>query len=126
MKSDATLTNVSKDGEKVRLGGLYRLQGKKQEAIPDAGPGSLVAFGRLESVSTGDTLTNGQKVLLPRVAVAEPVFAVAIKPKERIDEAKISQMLARIVDEDPALRLDRADVTHELLLLGREIGRAHV
>ncbi len=124
VKSDATLTNVSKDGEKVRLGGLYRLQGKKQEAIPEAGPGAVVAFGRLESVSTGDTLTNGQKVLLPRVAAAEPVFAVAIKPKERIDEAKISQMLARIVDEDPALRLGRAEVTHELLLLGS--GEQHV
>ncbi|MBV9233808.1 MAG: elongation factor G [Candidatus Eremiobacteraeota bacterium] len=125
IRSDASLTNASKNGEKVRLGGLFRLQGKKQEPIMEAGPGSIVALGRLETVSTGDTLTsNGHKVLLPRVAVAEPVFAVAIKPKERIDEAKISQMLARIVDEDPALRLERADVTHELLLLGS--GEQHV
>jgi elongation factor G len=125
VKADATLTNIGKGGEKARLGGLYRLQGKKQEAIPEAGPGTIVAFARLDSVSTGDVLTsNGHKVLLPRVPVAEPVFAVAIKPKERIDEAKISQMLARIVDEDPALRLSRADVTHELLLLGS--GEQHV
>jgi len=125
IKSDATLSNITKQDEKVRLGGLYRLQGKKQEPIPEAGPGSIVAFARLDSVATGDTLTsNGHKVLLPRVPVAEPVFAVAIKPKERIDEAKISQMLARIVDEDPALRLGRADVTHEMLLLGR--GEQHV
>ena len=125
VKADATLANVGRQEEKVRLGGLYRLQGKKQEPIPEAGPGSIVAFARLDSVATGDTLTsNGHKVLLPRVPVAEPVFAVAIKPKERIDEAKISQMLARIVDEDPALRLERADVTHELLLLGS--GEQHV
>jgi elongation factor G len=124
IKSDATLTDITREGEKVRLGGLYRLQGKKQEAIPEAGPGSIVALARLESVATGDTLTNGQKVLLPRVPIAEPVFAVAIKPKERIDEAKISQMLARIVDEDPALRLEHAEVTHELLLLGS--GEQHV
>jgi elongation factor G len=125
IKADATLTNVTKRDERVRLGGLYRLQGKKQEPIPEAGPGAIVALARLDSVATGDTLTsNGHKVLLPHVPVAEPVFAVAIKPKERIDEAKISQMLARIVDEDPALRLDRADVTHELLLLGR--GEQHV
>ena len=79
----------------------------------------------LEAVSTGDTLTsNGHKVLLPRIPVDEPVFAVAVKPKERIDEAKISQMLVRIVDEDPALRVQRADVTHELLLLG--CGEQHV
>ncbi len=125
IKSDATLTNVTKGDEKVRLGGLYRLQGKKQEALTEAAPGTIVAFARLDSVSTGDTLTsNGHKALLPRVPVAAPVFAVAIKPKERIDEAKIFQMLARIVDEDPALRLDRADVTHELLLLGS--GEQHV
>ncbi len=125
LKSDATLTNITKHDEKVRLGGLYRLQGKKQEPLTEAGPGMIVALGRLDSVSTGDTLTsNGHKVLLPRIPVAEPVFAVAVKPKERIDEAKISQMLARIVDEDPALRLERADVTHELLLLGR--GEQHV
>ncbi|HEX4012966.1 MAG TPA: elongation factor G [Candidatus Cybelea sp.] len=125
LKSDATLANVSKQDDKVRLGGLYRLQGKKQEPISEAGPGTIVALARLDSVSTGDTLTSsGHKVLLPRAPVAAPVFAVAIKPKERIDEAKISQMLARIVDEDPALRLDRADVTHELLLLGS--GEQHV
>ncbi|HYL26611.1 MAG TPA: GTP-binding protein, partial [Candidatus Nitrosotalea sp.] len=125
LKSDATLTNMAKGGEKVRLGGLYRLQGKKQEAISEAGPGTIVALARLDTVSTGDVLTSsGHKVLLARVPVSEPVFAVAIKPKERIDEAKISQMLARIVDEDPALRLSRAEVTHELLLLGS--GEQHV
>jgi elongation factor G len=125
IKPDATLTNVSKGDERVRLGGLYRLQGKKQEPLSEAGPGSIVALARLETVATGETLTsNGHKVLLPRIAFAEPVFAVAIKPKERIDEAKISQMLARIVDEDPALRLRRAPVTNELLLEGS--GEQHV
>jgi elongation factor G len=125
IKADATLTNISKRDEKVRLGGLYRIQGKKQETLPEASAGMIVALARLETVSTGDTLTsNGHKVLLPLVPVADPVFAVAIKPKERIDEAKMSQMMARIVDEDPALRLERADVTHELLLLGR--GEQHV
>lgn len=125
LKADATLTNMSKNAEKVRSGGLYRLQGKKQEAVTEAGPGSIVAIARLESVATGDTLTeNGAKVLLPRVPLSEPVFAVAIKPKERMDEAKISQMLARIIDEDPSLRLERAPITNELLLLGN--GEQHV
>ena len=125
LKSDANLTNISKNSEKVRSAGLYRLQGKKQEAITEAAPGSIVAIARLESVSTGDTLTeNGFKILLPRVPLSEPVFAVAIKPKERMDEAKISQMLARIIDEDPALRLERAPITNELLLLGS--GEQHV
>ncbi len=125
LKSDATLTNITKGGEKVRSGGLYRLQGKKAEAVSEAGPGSIVAIARLESVATGDTLTeNNFKVLLPRVPSNEAVFAVAIRPKERMDEAKISQMLARIVDEDPSLRLERAPITNELLLMGN--GEQHV
>ena len=125
LKADSTLTNISKNGEKVRSAGLYRLQGKKQEAVTEAAPGTIAAIARLETVSTGDTLTeNGFKVLLPRVPASEPVFAVAIKPKERMDEAKISQMLARIIDEDPALHLERAPITNELLLLGR--GEQHV
>ena len=125
LKSDATLNNSTKGGEKVRSAGLYRIQGKKQEAIAEAGPGSIVAIARLESVATGDTLVApGHKVLLPRVPQGEPVFAIAIRPRERIDEAKISQMLVRIVDEDPSLRLQRADVTNELLLLGS--GEQHV
>jgi elongation factor G len=125
MKPDATLTDISKGDERVRSGGLYRLQGKKQEPIGESGPGSIVAIARLEQVSTGDTLTtNGHRVLLPRIERAAPVFAVAIKPKERIDEAKISQMLARIVDEDPSLSIGRAEITHELLLLGQ--GEQHV
>ncbi|HTX56046.1 MAG TPA: elongation factor G [Candidatus Acidoferrales bacterium] len=125
LKSDATLTDISQGDEKVRSGGLYRLQGKKQEAIPEAGPGAIVAIARLEAVKTGDLLTsNGHKVLLPRVALAEPCFAIAIKPKERIDEAKIFQMLARIVDEDPSLKLTRAEITGELVLLGG--GEQHV
>ena len=125
LKPDSTLTNLSKGGEKVRSAGLYRLQGKKQEAIAQAGPGTIAAIARLETVGTGDTLTSdGFKILLPRVARSEPVFAVAIKPKDRMDEAKISQMLARIVDEDPALRLQRAEITNELQLLGS--GEQHV
>ncbi|MDQ2663692.1 MAG: elongation factor G [Candidatus Eremiobacteraeota bacterium] len=125
LRADSILTNMSKDGEKVRSGGLFRLQGKKQEAIPLAGPGSIVAVARLESVATGDTLTtDGYKILLPCVAKSEPVFGVAIKPRDRMDEAKLFAMLARIVDEDPSLRLARAEITNELQILGS--GEQHV
>ena len=73
IKSDATLSNVTKRDDKVRLGGLYRLQGKKQEPLPEATAGMIVALARLDTVSTGDTLTSqGHKVLLARVPVAEP------------------------------------------------------
>lgn len=125
LRADATLVNASKDGAKLRSGGLYRLQGKKQESLQEAAAGEIVAIARLESVSTGDTLTtDGQKVLLPPIPASAPVFAAAIRPKDRLDEAKLSQMLARLLDEDPALRVERAPFTNELQLLGS--GEAHV
>ncbi|MHB8177000.1 MAG: elongation factor G [Vulcanimicrobiaceae bacterium] len=125
LRGDTPLVNTSVDHERVRSAGLYVLQGKKQEPIQEAGPGRIVAIARLDSVSTGDTLTsNGCSTQLEAPVRAEPVFALAVRPKERIDEAKISQMLSRIVDEDPALRLQRAELTNELLLLGS--GEQHV
>jgi len=125
LRADATLVNASKDGVKLRSGGLYRLQGKKQESLSEATAGNIVAIARLESASTGDTLTSdGRTVVLPSLPSAAPVFAAAIRPKDRLDEAKLSQMLARLLEEDPALRVERAAYTNELQLLGS--GEAHV
>uniref|UniRef100_E6Q6U0 Elongation factor G-like protein n=1 Tax=mine drainage metagenome TaxID=410659 RepID=E6Q6U0_9ZZZZ len=124
LTSDATLIDL-RTGERLRVGGLYRLFGKKSEPISSAGPGSIVAIARLEGVLTGSTLAGAPTVKpLPPIEFAPPVFAVAIKPKERIDEAKISQMLARIIEEDPSLQLARAQFTSEQLLLG--CGEQHV
>lgn len=117
--SDTVLTDTSRTGVQARPGGIYRLQGKKQESVTSAGPGEIVALSRLEGVQTLDTLTSGgMHTVMPAVDLPEPVFAVAIAPKDRLDEAKLSQMLARLIDEDPALRLMRAEFTNELELCG--------
>jgi elongation factor G len=125
LTSDAALIDASQGGLKVRASGMYRLQGKKQDAITTAQAGDIVAIARLEGVRTGDTLVSAPVAeALPVPEVSEPLYAVAIRPKERLDEAKVSQMLARIVDEDPTLRIARAEFTGELLLLG--LGEVHV
>jgi elongation factor G len=119
LASDAMLTDTSRGGLQVRAAGLYRLQGKKQEPVTSAGPGEIVAVARLEGVHSLDTLTtNNDKTVMPAVELAEPVYSVAIRPRERLDEAKLSQMLARLLEEDPALRLIRAEFTNELALCG--------
>lgn len=123
--SDSVLTDTSRPGVQSRPGGIYRLQGKKQEPVTSAGPGEIVALSRLDAVQTLDTLTTGGvKTVMPVIDLPEPVFAVAIAPKERLDEAKLSQMLARLIDEDPALRLMRAEFTNELELCGS--GEVHL
>jgi elongation factor G len=124
LASDATLTDTSRDNVKVRAAGLYRLQGKKQDPLQSAGPGEIVAIARLEGVLTGDTLTTGAKTVREVPRLLAPLFARAIKPKEKLDEAKLSQMLARICEEDPTLKIMRAEFTNELQLLG--LGEVHV
>jgi elongation factor G len=119
------LVNASRGNATVRLSGIARLFGKKQEPVTSAGPGSIVALARLEGVATGDTLSSPNAgVLMPTVPLAEPLFAVAIAPAQRLDEAKLSQALGRLIDEDPALRVARAEFTNELQLLGS--GETHV
>jgi elongation factor G len=119
------LVDASRGNATVRLSGMVRLFGKKQEPVTSAGPGSIVGLARLEGVCTGDTLSSPNAgVLMPTVQLSEPLFAVAISPKQRLDEAKLSQALARLIDEDPALRVARAEFTNELQLLGS--GETHV
>ena len=119
------LVNASRNGTALRPSGLFRLFGKRNDPVTSAGPGSIVAIGRLDDAFTGDTLSSSTtSVVMPTVPRSEPVYAVAIKPREKLDEAKLSAMLARLLDEDPALRLVRADLTNELHLLGN--GEMHV
>ncbi|HEX3466417.1 MAG TPA: elongation factor G [Candidatus Elarobacter sp.] len=119
------LVNASRGNAPVRLSGMARLFGKKQEPVQTAGPGAIVALARLENVTTGDTLASPNAgALMPTVPLSEPLFAVAIAPAQRLDEAKLSQALGRLIDEDPALRVARAEFTNELQLLGS--GETHV
>ncbi len=126
LTADATLVDRTRENLRVRAAGLYRLQGKKQEPIVTAGPGDVVAIARLEGVTTGATLTtNGNAVEpLPAPSVSLPLYAVAVRPKERLDDAKLSQVLARMCEEDPAIAVARAEFTNELQLLGA--GEVHV
>ncbi|HYZ15980.1 MAG TPA: GTP-binding protein, partial [Candidatus Acidoferrum sp.] len=118
------LVDASRDHTQLRPAGITRLFGKRQEPVVTAGPGSIVALSRLEDVHTGDTISSpGAGILMPTVSLTEPLFAVAIAPAQKLDEAKLAQALARLVDEDPALRVARAELTGELQLLGN--GEVH-
>ncbi|HTV74780.1 MAG TPA: elongation factor G [Candidatus Acidoferrales bacterium] len=125
LSGETSLVNVSRGGVPVKTGALYRLQGRRQDIVTSAQAGDVVAFARLDGVQTGDTLaSDAQRAARPSPALAEPLFALAIKPKEKLDEAKLSQILTRILEEDPTLRVERAPFTGELQLLG--LGEVHV
>jgi elongation factor G len=116
---ETQLVNTSRGDTKERPGGLYQLMGRTQTAIQRAEPGALVAIARLESAQTGDTLcAAGTKVTMPVPAMPRPAFVLAIRPHDRSDEAKLSQILARLRDEEPTLVVDRVEFTDELVVRG--------
>ena len=93
-----------------RMGGLYTLMGQQQQSLIKAGPGSIVAIARLENARTGDTLTTADAspaLELPRAERLTPVYALAIVPQKRSDEVKLTEALAKLMEEDPALRWEQ-------------------
>ncbi len=109
----------------ARVAGISRLLGAKQDKLPKAGPGEVVALGRMESVLTGAVLASGGAAI--DVAWPEPLtplFSTAIHAAQRSDEVKLSGALGRIVEEDPSLSYQQNPDTGELLLLGQ--GEMHL
>ncbi|NDJ15758.1 elongation factor G [Myxacorys almedinensis] len=104
----------------IRVGGIYEL-GQQQTSLNQAHSGQIVALGRMESIHTGDTLTNSDQPCneLPKAEQLAPVFAVAIAAEKRNDEVKLTSALAKLLDEDSALRWEHHADTHEIILWGQ-------
>ena len=107
-----------------RVAGVYSLFGDKTEKLAKAGPGDVVAFGRMDSIKTGDTLTTGAGQALPRADGIDPVFGMAMTVDSRKDEAKLSMAMSRLTEEDPGLKVEHREDTGELVLLGQ--GEMHL
>ena len=109
-----------------RVGGLFRMLGHEQEKVDSAGPGDIVALGRLEEAKTGDVLTPSGRGEGgdPWDGPVPPVYAVAIEVERRDDEVKLSSALAKLVEEDPSYVFDHNADTHELVLHGQ--GEIHL
>ena len=123
-KSDQQVWNATRS-EAERVGQVYVLTGKEQEAVPSLAPGDIGAVAKLSSVLTGDTLTERSKPLtLPAYTFPTPVYQMAAYPKSKADVDKITTALARITEEDPSLSVQRQTETGELLLGG--LGDVHV
>lgn len=124
IKGDTTLIDTTKGGSKERIGGMYYLHGKRQDNADKAGPGSIVALARMETPRTGDTLVSEGSREMPSPPPPPPLYSLAINPKNRGDEAKLSTLLAKLMEEDPILKVDRDPDTHEYCLYGQ--GEVHL
>jgi elongation factor G len=122
--SEGNIYNSTKE-VKERFNQLLTIAGKEQKAATGAGPGSIVAVAKLKETTTGDTLCDESSKI--RYTCAEPLpnlISFALQPKSKGDEDKIFSSISKLIEEDPALKLDRNLETHQILLSGA--GQVHI
>ena len=118
LKADSSVYN-SNQGIDEKIGKLYIMHGKKQEDTPVLSAGDIGAIPKLAKTKTGDTLATRQRpVILPGISFPEPNLALAISPKEKGDEEKISAGLARLREEDKTIGVEINNETHQTILKG--------
>jgi len=123
-KSDSQVWNANK-GRAERVGQLFWLRGKHQEPASEIGAGDIGAVAKLAETGTGDTLTDKDRaVTLPPIEFPKPAMAMAVEPKSKADEDKLSTALARLMEEDHTLRVQRASEMKQTVISG--MGEPHL
>jgi elongation factor G len=118
LTAEQPLVNA-RTGKSARSGGLLLMQGKQHQNVPDAIAGDIVAVAKVEDLHLGDTIAGGAHApKLPRSTFPTPMFGLAVEPKSRGDEQKISTSLTKIADEDPTFHITRDNQTKELVITG--------
>ncbi len=116
-----------KDGttlDDMRVGGVYRLFGGQQQNVGVAEAGEIVALARLEGARTGALLGDVEAAQMPQPPATKHMYAFAVTAANRNDEVKLSSAFAKLVDEDPALRVEIDRETHQTVLWGQ--GEIHL
>ena len=118
LQSDSEIYNFTKD-QKERIGTIISLNGKKQESITSAVAGDIVALAKLKATALNDSLgVAGKGVKFAPIKFPNPTASYAVAPKTQGDEDKLGTGLHRVADEDPTIRVERNDETHELIISG--------
>ena len=124
VRTDDRLVNTRTHADE-RLHSLYRVCGKEQTPVSEVVAGDIGAVAKLVDTRSGDTLgAKGNTWSAPHPAERATVHSVAIEPRTRADDDKMSAALARLLAEDPSLRVDRNDITMQTVLSG--LGDTHV
>ncbi len=123
-RSDEALTNPRTDSAE-RLGGISHLLGKERISGDEAVAGDIIAVAKLKDTYTFDTLSKPDEVVVfEPVELPESTTAFAVGAKTRGEEEKVFEAIKRVTDEDPSLRLRRAESTGEDVLSG--LAQMHV
>lgn len=119
LKSGMTVLNTV-SGEKERIGGLYLMKGKKQEAVEELSAGDIGAVNKLGATNTGDTLADeSYPVRYDPIPFPTPVLTMAIAAAKRGEEDKVFQGLNRLAEEDPSFVVEKDIETGETVIRGQ-------
>jgi elongation factor G len=119
-----SIFNVAK-GRKERIGRLVKMHANKREEITEVLAGDICAAVGLKSVSTGDTICDEKApVILESIDFPTPVIQLAIEPKTKADQEKLGMAIAKLVQEDPTLKVSTDPDTGQTILAG--MGELHL
>ena len=124
LQPDGTLYNATRQ-VKERFGQILQLEGKNQKPAESVGAGEIAAVAKLRETTTWDTLCDEKKpILYQGISLPIPPVSFAVQPKSKGDEEKITSSLARLIEEDPTIRLQRGEQTKQMILFG--MGQVHM
>jgi elongation factor G len=105
VESGSYMMNTVK-GQRERIGRILQMHANTREEVKDARAGDIVALVGLKNTTTGDTLSDVERqVILERMDFPDPVIEVAVEPKTKADQERLSTALAKLAAEDPSFRV---------------------
>jgi len=115
----------SSTGEKERVGRIVRLQADKREDVTEVGTGDIAAIVGLKGTTTGNTLCDpAHPIILESIDFPDPPVSIAIEPKTKADQEKMSLALGRLAEEDPTFRVRTDEETGQTIISG--MGELHL
>mgnify|MGYP001598026704 CR=1 FL=1 len=115
---DSTVYN-SRFKKTQKIGKIFKPFGKEQQPINQAICGDIITTTKVEDLLLFDTLsTPGNPVKYDEIKLPQPMVSLAIEPKSKSDEQRLSTSLAKLVDSDPTFKINRDPQTHELVVTG--------
>ena len=122
-KGDAFLNSTK--GKRERVGRMVMMHANKQDEITEAFAGDIVALAGLKETTTGDTVCDPNKpVVLETMTFPEPVIEIAVEPKSKADQEKMSVGLQRLAAEDPSFRVETNFESGQTIMKG--MGELHL
>ena len=124
LEAGTQVLNSVKD-RKERIGKIYRMHANKREEIASVGAGDIVAVMGLKDTTTGETLCDpANPIVLESMSFPAPVIEVAIEPKTKGDQDKLSTAIQRLSEEDPTFRVHTDEETGQTIIAG--MGELHL